>query len=107
MDLEEDYLEDATGDTHSDHESPEHVEEAQIFTYNIFVGDLKPEVGEKHLREAFKACGPIHSANITLDKTTGLPSGYGFVHFLTKEAQNTALNPPHCHQVIMGMPFPF
>jgi len=75
-----------------------------IKTYNIFVGDLLPQVGENDLRNAFTSCGPIHSVLVMRDKTTGMTKGYGFVHFKVKEAQQKALRPPFNTQAILGRP---
>jgi RNA recognition motif-containing protein len=71
-----------------------------IATFNIFVGDLSPQVGENELRLAFLPCGAIHSVLIMRDKNTGASKGYGFVHFRNKEAQQKALKPPYCNQLI-------
>lgn len=38
--------------------------EEEIRTFNIFVGDLKPEVVEDDLLQAFKPCGEIHNVHI-------------------------------------------
>jgi RNA recognition motif-containing protein len=72
-----------------------------IATFNIFVGDLSPQVGENELRLAFLPCGAIHSVLIMRDKNTGASKGYGFVHFRNKEAQQKALKPPYCNQMIL------
>lgn len=73
-----------------------------IKTYNIFVGDLRSNVTEQDLYDAFKDCGEIHSVHVIRDKITGVQKGYGFVHFKTKEAREIALKPPYSNQDIKG-----
>ncbi len=63
-----------------------------IVTHNIFVGDLKSDVVEQNLFDAFKACGEIHSVHIFRDPHTQEQKGFGFVHFMTREAQQKALS---------------
>jgi hypothetical protein len=63
-----------------------------IVTHNIFVGDLKSDVVEQDLFDAFRPCGEIHSVHIFRDPHTQEQKGFGFVHFMTREAQQKALS---------------
>jgi len=56
-------------------------------TYNIFVGDLSPDVTDEDLRDAFSPYGALHSVSVTKDRTTGFAKGFGFVNFLSEEAR--------------------
>jgi len=60
-------------------------------TYNIFVANLGREVTKEDLRNTYSVCGPIHSTTIVRDKKTGQSKNFGFVHFLTPEARDKAL----------------
>lgn len=60
-------------------------------TYNIFIANLAREATKEDLRNAYAACGPIHSATIVRDKRTGQSKNFGFVHFLSEEGRNNAL----------------
>ena len=63
-----------------------------IITHNIFVGDLKSDVVEQDLFDAFRPCGEIHSVHIFRDPHTQEQKGFGFVHFMSREAQQKALS---------------
>lgn len=71
-------------------------------TYNVFVGDLRSNVTESDLEDAFKACGEIDSVHVIRDKVTRNQKGYGFVHFKSPEGRQKALNEPFCNQDIKG-----
>ena len=45
----------------------------------IYVGNLSYNVSEEELRQALEAFGPVTSASIIKDKTTGQSKGFGFV----------------------------
>ena len=45
----------------------------------IYVGNLSYNVTEEELRQALEAFGPVNSASIIKDKTTGQSKGFGFV----------------------------
>jgi len=45
----------------------------------LFVGNLSFEVTEGDLRAAFGAYGPVNSAEIVLDRSSGRSKGFGFV----------------------------
>lgn len=66
------------------------------------MGDLRSNVTEQDLYDAFKDCGEIHSVHVIRDKITGVQKGYGFVHFKTKKAREIALKPPYSNQDIKG-----
>ncbi len=61
----------------------------------IYVGNLSYEVTEEELRQEFVAFGEVTSANITTDKYSGRPKGFGFFEMASKseaEAAITGLN---------------
>jgi RNA recognition motif-containing protein len=48
----------------------------------IFVGDLAPDVTDSMLEDVFRANYPsVRGAKVVVDRITGRPKGYGFVHF--------------------------
>ncbi|KAL6453075.1 PUB1 Nuclear and cytoplasmic polyadenylated RNA-binding protein PUB1 [Candida maltosa Xu316] len=49
--------------------------------YNIFVGDLSPEVNDEGLRNAFSKFGSLKQAHVMWDMQTSRSRGYGFVTF--------------------------
>ncbi len=51
----------------------------------IYVGNLSYNVTEEDLRQALEAFGPVNSATIIKDKTSGQSKGFGFVE-MTAEA---------------------
>lgn len=51
---------------------------------NLFVGNLNPETGEQHLRDAFAEFGAILSVKIIMDPATGMSKGFGFVEMEDK-----------------------
>eukprot|EP00028_Trichosphaerium_sp_Am-I-7-wt_P010499 CAMPEP_0168523668 /NCGR_PEP_ID=MMETSP0405-20121227/10134_1 /TAXON_ID=498012 /ORGANISM="Trichosphaerium sp, Strain Am-I-7 wt" /LENGTH=504 /DNA_ID=CAMNT_0008545613 /DNA_START=44 /DNA_END=1558 /DNA_ORIENTATION=- len=73
-------------------------------TYNVFVGDLEYNTTEADLHTVFDPCGDVHQINIISDRNTGLCKGYGFVHFLSREAQMRAMQHPYNGAVIKGRP---
>lgn len=76
-------------------------------TWNVHVANLGKDVTDQDLREAFASCGDIAAANVARDKATGaskgkrvvdisvshrvVDSGFGFVNFLSKEAQEKCI----------------
>ena len=46
---------------------------------NIYVGNLKYETTDAHLKEMFSAYGEVTSARVVTDKETGRSKGFGFV----------------------------
>jgi RNA recognition motif-containing protein len=70
-------------------------------TFNIFVGDLKPEATEEDLIKVFEKCGPIHHAHVWRDPYTHEQRGFGFVHFLTQEGRTKALSDEFNHVPIL------
>jgi RNA recognition motif-containing protein len=71
-------------------------------TYNVFVGDLAPNITESLLRSHFSQYGDIKLVNIIRDKVTGACKGYAFVHFATQEAREKALAPENSSPIIGG-----
>lgn len=53
------------------------------------MGNLSYNVTEEELRQALEAFGPVTSASIIKDKTTGQSKGFGFVE-MTAEADGKA-----------------
>jgi len=47
----------------------------------LFVGSIKEEMTEEHLREYFSQFGSIASIDITKDRNTGQRRGFAFVTF--------------------------
>ncbi len=55
----------------------------------IYVGNLSYNVTEEELRQALESFGPVTSASIIKDKTTGQSKGFGFVE-MAAEADGKA-----------------
>ncbi|MBU1567385.1 MAG: RNA-binding protein [Proteobacteria bacterium] len=55
----------------------------------IYVGNLSYNVTEEELRQSLEAFGPVNSASIIKDKTTGQSKGFGFVE-MAAEADGKA-----------------
>jgi len=68
-------------------------------TYNVFVGDMPPDITDADLYAAFQPAGAIHSVNVVRDKYSGLAKGYGFVNLLSSSAQQYALD--HLRSVVV------
>eukprot|EP00123_Amoebidium_parasiticum_P011485 comp20740_c0_seq1/m.27147 comp20740_c0_seq1/g.27147 ORF comp20740_c0_seq1/g.27147 comp20740_c0_seq1/m.27147 type:complete len:688 (-) comp20740_c0_seq1:464-2527(-) len=60
-------------------------------TYNVWVGDLMADVTESDLMEAFKPIGAVKSVRCFKDRVTGKNRGFGFVHFVNRDTQQTVL----------------
>ena len=59
---------------------------------NLFIGNLDPEVDERHLTETFKHFGNmIGPAKVARDETSGTSRGYAFVYYDTFEAADAAI----------------
>lgn len=59
---------------------------------NLFVGNLDPEVDERHLSETFKHFGTLLSPpKIARDDTSGTSKGYAFVNYDSFEAADAAI----------------
>lgn len=48
---------------------------------SLFVGNLDPRVYRELLTEIFSLAGHVTQCHVVYDKTTGLSSGFGFVHY--------------------------
>jgi len=57
---------------------------------NIFIKNLDPAVGHKELYDTFSAFGNILSCKVAMDET-GASKGFGFVHFESSEAADSAI----------------
>lgn len=62
---------------------------------NVFVGNLDPNIDEKKLVDTFSAFGPIVSARIMRDPTSGTSKGFGFVSFDSFESSDEAIRTMH------------
>jgi len=56
-----------------------------VAAINIYVGNLSFGTTEDQLKELFEGFGPVESATIISDKTTGRPRGFGFVKMPERE----------------------
>ncbi|EEQ40637.1 RNA recognition motif family protein [Clavispora lusitaniae] len=61
-------------------------------TYNIFVGDLSPEVDDESLHKFFSAFESLKQAHVMWDMQTSRSRGYGFVTFANLADAETALS---------------
>uniref|UniRef100_A0A914CLH7 RRM domain-containing protein n=1 Tax=Acrobeloides nanus TaxID=290746 RepID=A0A914CLH7_9BILA len=59
--------------------------------FNVFVGDLSPEVDNKALMEAFAPFGAISDAKVIKDPQTLKSKGYGFVSYPNREEAERAI----------------
>ncbi|CAH2353672.1 nuclear and cytoplasmic polyadenylated RNA-binding protein Pub1p [[Candida] railenensis] len=59
--------------------------------FNIFVGDLSPEVDDEALNKAFQKFGSLKSARVMWDMQTSRSRGYGFVNFSEQQDAEEAL----------------
>lgn len=57
----------------------------------IYVGNLNYATTDESVRELFTQFGPVESATILLDQTTGRTRGFGFVEMATEEAARKAI----------------
>lgn len=58
----------------------------------LYVGNLAWTVGHRQLREYFSQFGPVQSARVVFDRSTGLSKGYGFIEFASPSAAADATN---------------
>lgn len=58
----------------------------------LYVGNLSWTVGHRQLREYFAQFGPVQSARVVFDRSTGLSKGYGFIEFTSPSAAADATN---------------
>jgi len=52
-----------------------------IWSVQLFVGSIKDQMTEDHLREYFSRFGSVASVDITKDRNTGQRRGFAFVTF--------------------------
>jgi len=57
----------------------------------IYVGNLSYNVTEEELRQALEAFGPVNSATIIKDKSTGQSKGFGFVEMAAEADGKSAI----------------
>ncbi|KAL9691385.1 hypothetical protein QQ045_011806 [Rhodiola kirilowii] len=60
--------------------------------YNIFVGDLSPEVTDATLFACFSVYPSCSDARVMWDQKTGRSRGFGFVSFRNQQEAQTAIN---------------
>ncbi|XP_010462311.1 PREDICTED: oligouridylate-binding protein 1A-like, partial [Camelina sativa] len=60
--------------------------------FNIFVGDLSPEVTDAALFDSFAAFNSCSDARVMWDQKTGRSRGFGFVSFRNQQDAQTAIN---------------
>ncbi|KAL0696488.1 hypothetical protein Bca4012_063668 [Brassica carinata] len=60
--------------------------------FNIFVGDLSPEVTDAALFESFSAFNTCSDARVMWDQKTGRSRGFGFVSFRNQQDAQNAIN---------------
>eukprot|EP01026_Neomeris_dumetosa_P015451 TRINITY_DN1591_c0_g2_i7.p1 TRINITY_DN1591_c0_g2~~TRINITY_DN1591_c0_g2_i7.p1 ORF type:complete len:408 (-),score=39.14 TRINITY_DN1591_c0_g2_i7:1927-3150(-) len=63
----------------------------QTNSCTLYVGNLHTCIDEVTLLQAFQSCGPVESAKIIKDKTSGTSQGYGFVRFTQKHSAEIAI----------------
>ncbi len=47
----------------------------------LYIGNLHYDIGDDELREIFSEFGPVASAKVIIDNTSGRSRGFGFVEF--------------------------
>ena len=58
---------------------------------NIYVGNLPFSVRDNELSELFSEYGEVKSANVIMDRSSGLSKGYGFVEMDDNNAAEEAI----------------
>ena len=58
---------------------------------NIYVGNLPFRVRDNELSELFSEYGEVKSANVIMDRSSGLSKGYGFVEMDDKNSAEEAI----------------
>ena len=58
---------------------------------NIYVGNLPFSVRDNELSELFSEYGEVKSANVIMDRSSGLAKGYGFVEMDDKNSAEEAI----------------
>ena len=58
---------------------------------NIYVGNLPFSIRDNELSELFNEYGEVKSANVIMDRSSGLSKGYGFVEMDDKNAAEEAI----------------
>lgn len=58
---------------------------------NIYVGNLPFSVRDNELTELFSEYGEVKSANVIMDRSSGLSKGYGFVEMDDKNSAEEAI----------------
>lgn len=61
-------------------------------TARLYVGNLPWTVGHRQLREYFAQFGPVQTARVVFDRSTGLSKGYGFIEFVSSSSAADATN---------------
>ena len=58
---------------------------------NIYVGNLPFSIRDNELSELFNEYGEVKSANVIMDRSSGLSKGYGFVEMDDNNAAEEAI----------------
>lgn len=61
----------------------------------LFVGNLAYSVDSEQLQNIFSAIGPVASAQVIMDRSTGRSKGFGFVEMETEEAAADSIQKLH------------
>ncbi|XP_034037894.1 heterogeneous nuclear ribonucleoprotein A0-like [Thalassophryne amazonica] len=65
--------------------------EALAKVKKVFVGGLKDDIEEEHLKQHFGQFGQIEKAEVISEKNTGKKRGFGFIHFCDNDAADKAV----------------
>ncbi|XP_016108658.1 heterogeneous nuclear ribonucleoprotein A0-like [Sinocyclocheilus grahami] len=65
--------------------------EALAKVKKIFIGGLKDDIEEDHLRDCFSQFGAVEKAEVITDKETGKKRGFGFVYFEDNDSADKAV----------------
>ncbi|KAJ0433813.1 putative RNA recognition motif domain, nucleotide-binding alpha-beta plait domain superfamily [Helianthus annuus] len=71
---------------------PDAVAPAPLCHFNIFVGDLSPEVTDAMLYTCFSVYSSCSDARVMWDQKTGRSRGFGFVSFRDQQDAQSAIN---------------
>ncbi len=58
----------------------------------LYIGNLDEKIQSHHLKEAFSEFGKVKSANVVMDKNTGVSRGFGFIEMPNDEEAKEVIN---------------